>query len=110
MAAFQRGFPLLIAQCDIRPEVFLPHRSRSDRLLFVLIRGVVQQRELQGICRSETGLRQQFLRFGITLLLAPARPFRRGEPGAIGKGWGEVVRRDLALAHDFVGDDVAIER
>ncbi len=77
VAAVDIGFPLLILQLHFHAEVLLPHRRHRDGNLLVVLRGVIQQRQLQRAIRAIAGGSQQGFRLSVKLGLTHALKLRR---------------------------------
>ncbi|SVK50820.1 Uncharacterised protein [Acinetobacter baumannii] len=109
IAAVDVGFPLLVLQLDVNPQLFLPHRGHGDGDLLVALRGVIQQRQLQRVVRAVTGRLQQCLGLRVQLRLRLLlQQTRLGfEPG--GHIRREVIGRFFAGAQHFFRDNLAID-
>lgn len=66
VTAVDIGFPLLVLQLHFHAEVFLPHRRHRDGNFLVVLRGVIQQRQLQRTIRAIARGSQQGFRLALS--------------------------------------------
>ena len=105
----QIGFPLVILQRDVHPQLLPGHLRHHGGQRLVRVGRVIDQRQIQRVVGAKTCGNHQFQRLGVAFRLGPAgiSDGRRLEPG--GKAVGQAIGRILAALQHGIHDHIAVD-